>query len=112
MKRVFEFLVRASGSLAILLLLDGVYVYGFLLAFLVALFLGGGAFLVGTILAALDSKWAPLIEFLAQAGCVGFLIGIGTFIVAGILVVDLVALLRVMASLGAMQALAGMAFSR
>ena len=112
MNIVFELLLRASVSLSVLLLLEGVYIHGFLVAIAVACVFGGLTFGIGTILRRLESNLVPLVEFLSVGGLSGLLIGFGSALVGGFLVVDMWALITAMMAVGGVQALAGLAMRR
>jgi hypothetical protein len=108
----FDLLLRASVSLSVLLLLDGVYIHGFVVAIGVACVFGGASFGIAVILRHLESKLVPLIEFLAVAGLTGIVIVFGSAVVGGFLVVDIWALITAMMAVGGVQALAGLAMQR
>lgn len=109
---VFELLLRASVSLSVLLLLEGVYIHGFLVAIGVACVLAGATFGTGTVLRRLESNLVPLLEFLSVGGLTGLLIGFGSAFIGGLLVVDMWALITAMIAVGGVQALAGLAMRR
>jgi hypothetical protein len=108
----FELLMRASVSLSVLLLLEGVYIHGFVVAIAVACIFAGATFGIGTVLRRLESNLVLLIEFLSAGGLTGLLIGFGSALVGGLLVVDMWALITAMIAVGGVQALAGLAMRR
>jgi hypothetical protein len=111
-RTLFELLLRASVSLSVLLLLDGVYIHGFIVAGGAAAIFGGAAFGIGQVLRRLESNVAPLLEFLSVVGLTGLLIGFGSALIGGLLVADRWALVTAMVAVGGVQALAGLAMRR
>ena len=112
MRIFFELLLRASVSLSVLLLLEGVYIHGFVVAIGMACVFGGMTFGIGTVLRRLESPLVFFVEFLSVGGLTGLLIGFGSALIGGLLVVDMWSLITAMIAVGGVQALAGLAIRR